>query len=177
MLMLLKNWRSSDICMYYLYIDVILCCYANIKASCLREMPSSIMSLEVTKCDKLVRSILSELGILLSKTLGDSFSSLSPISVSFYPQPLIVIKHKVAQPETTSKLGTVPYKNSESSLSHPETSKLQKSHYYCCVSVCEMCTISNVIIATMVMTHDHQKHHRHFIPTLIVYVVFAQFPR
>ena len=116
-------------------VDVISCCYANIKASYLREMPSSIMSLEVTKCDKLVRSILSELGILLSKTLGDSFSSLSPISVSFYPQPLIVIKHKVAQPETTSKLGTVPYKNSESSLSHPQTSKLQKSHYYCCVCV------------------------------------------
>ena len=103
--------------LYYLDVDVILCCYANIKASYLREMPSSIMLLEVTKCDKLVRSILSELGILLSKTLGDSFSSLSPISVSFYPQPLIVIKHKVAQPETTSRLGTVPYKNSESSLS------------------------------------------------------------
>ena len=121
--------------LYYLDVDVILCCYANIKASCLREMSSSIMSLEVTKCDKLVRSILSELGILLSKTLGDSFSSLSSISVSFYPQPLIVIKHKVAQPETTSKLGTVPCKNSESSLSHPQTSKLQKSHYYCCVYV------------------------------------------
>ena len=31
--------------LYYLDVDVILCCYANIKASCLREMPSSIMSL------------------------------------------------------------------------------------------------------------------------------------
>ena len=121
--------------LYYLDVYVSLCCYANIKASYLREMPSSIMSLEVTKCDKLVRSILSELGILLSKTLGDSFSSLSPISVSFYPQPLIVIKHKVAQPETTSKLGTVPYKNSESSLSHPETSKLRKSLLLLCVCV------------------------------------------
>ena len=29
----------------------------------------------------------------------------------------------------------------------------------------------------MVMTHDHQKHHCHFIHTLIVYVVCAQFPR
>ena len=66
-------------------VDVILCCYANIKASYLREMPSSIMSLEVTKCDKLVRSILSELGILLSKTLGDSFFKFVPNFGLFLP--------------------------------------------------------------------------------------------
>ena len=59
--------------MYYLYIDVILCCYANIKASYLREMPSSIMSLEVTKCDKLVRDILSELGYCCQKRWGIVF--------------------------------------------------------------------------------------------------------
>ena len=72
---------------------------------------------------------------IVVKNVGDSFSSLSSISVSFYPQPLIVIKHKVAQPETTSKLGTVPYKNSESSLSHPGTSKLRKSLLLLCVCV------------------------------------------